>query len=747
MKNNCMDWDFEEKRLDHTITIALEQLAVARFRSQKNQAAIISAKKELQEDISHSVSNLWSMDNFHQLVELSQSVNPVSYKVSEEEMELKRIGTLERMINAPYFARIDFKPDSSNALKNIYIGLSSLKDNKSREIYIYDWRSPIASVFYRFGTGQAFYEAPAGKIMGQVSLKRQYEIKQGKLDFFFDTDIQIIDNFLRKILSQNASPQMKTIVETIQRDQDIIIRDLETDLMMVQGAAGSGKTSVALHRVAYLMYQGLSASLSNNEILIISPNALFERYIANVLPELGENSVNSTVFEEIIDQVLPIKPVQSKNQCLECLLSSKDKKYSKILKSSMQFKGSIQFIEILTRFINYLPYRWIEFKDVYYNGQHLLSRQLLKDKILKGNKASLLGVRLQQLEEDILELVHEQRKRRLEKLKKHVFEQAGHGFEVEEVARMLSIHESTVLINEIRKFTRLNYLELYRKLFSDKDYFYRLAKDIELPDNIEDIIDFTNQNLKNDYLPYDDALALVFLKLKTKGYSDNKGIKQLVIDEAQDYYPIHFAILKVLFPKSRYTVLGDINQTIGKPEDLSLYEQIGKIFNRKKSILLTLDKSFRCTNEILSYSTRFLAPGFKLNSFSRKGDPPAVFTAPTKAALDKLIVNECIGCQKKGYKSIGLICKTQQDAKALYSRLKDKIDIQLAKDGLFISLNGVFIIPIYMSKGLEFDAVLICDTDSEHYDGKDDKNLLYIACTRALHRLNLFYTGKVSPLL
>lgn len=747
MENNSMDWDFEQKRLDHTIAIALEQLAAARLRSQKNQDFIISAKKELQEDISHSVSNLWSMDNFHQLVELSQSVNPVSYKVSEEEMELKKIGALERMINAPYFARIDFKPDNSNALKNVYIGLSSLKDNKSREIYIYDWRSPIAGVFYRFGTGQAFYEAPAGKIMGQVSLKRQYEIKQGKLDFFFDTDIQIIDDFLRKLLSQNASPQMKTIVETIQRDQDIIIRDLETDLMMVQGAAGSGKTSVALHRVAYLMYQGLSASLSNNEILIISPNALFERYISNVLPELGENNVNSTVFEEIIDQVLPIRPVQSRNHCLECLLSSKDKKYSKILKSSMQFKGSIQFIEILTRFINDLPRKWIEFNDIYYNGQHLLSRQLLKDKILKGNKASLLGVRLQQLEDDILELVHEQRKRRLQKLKKHVFEQAGHGFEVEEVARMLSIHESTVLIREIRKFTRLNYLELYRKLFSNKEYFYRLAKDIELPDSIEDIIDFTKQNLKNDYLPYDDALALVFLKLKTKGYTDNKGIKQLVIDEAQDYYPIHFAILKVLFPKSRYTILGDVNQTVGKPEDLSLYEQISKLFDRKKSILLTLNKSFRCTNEILSYSTRFLSPGFKLNSFSRTGDPPAVFTATTKAALDKLVVNECISCQEKGYQSIGLICKTQQDADALYSRLKGKLDIQLVKDGLSISLIGVFIIPIYMSKGLEFDAVLICDTDSEHYNDEDDKNLLYIACTRALHRLNLFYTGKGSPLL
>ncbi len=747
MDNNHMDWDTEEKRLKQTISIAMEQLSAARLRSQKNQAAIISAKKELLEDTSRFVPNLWSMENFHQLVELSQYLNPVSYKISEDEMEFKKILSLEKMINSPYFARIDFKLDGSNAVKKVYIGLSSLKDNKSREIYIYDWRSPIASVFYRFGTGKAFYEAPAGKVTGQVSLKRQYEIKKGKLVYFFDADVQIIDEFLRELLSKNASSKMKTIVETIQRDQDIIIRDLETDLMMVQGVAGSGKTSVALHRVAYLMYQGLSGRLSNNDILIISPNALFEQYISNVLPELGENNVNSTIFEEIIRIILQIEHFQTKNHFLESLLSSKDKKYSNILKTSMQFKGSTQFVEILKRFINDLPNRWIEFSDIYYDGKHLLSRQLLKDKILKGNKASVLDTRLEQLKNYILELVHEQRKSRMEKLKNHVFEQAGHEFEVEEVARMLSIHESTNLIKKILKFTQLNYLELYRKLFSNKNYFYSLAKGIELPDCIEDIINFTNKNLENDYLPYDDGLALVFLQLKTKGYTDDKGIKQVVIDEAQDYYPLHFAILNSLFPKSRFTVLGDINQTIGKPEDLSLYEQMSKILDRKKSTLVTLDKSFRCTNEILRYSTKFLDPGFKLNSFSRKGDTPSVCTTPTKSALDKMIINECITCQENGYQSIGLICKTEQDGMALYERLKYKIDIQLIKDNLLINLNGVFIIPVYMSKGLEFDAVLICDADREHFNSEDDKNLLYIACTRALHRLNLFYTGEISPLL
>lgn len=747
MENHLVDREFEEKRLKQTLSIAQEQLASARLRSRAQEAAIISAKKEMIEDTSHSISNLWSMDNFHQLVALSQYANPVSHKIAEYEMESHKIASLEKMIDSPYFARVDFKFDDTNAFKKVYIGLSSLKDDKSREFYIYDWRAPIASVFYRFGTGKAFYEAASGKISGEVSLKRQYEIKKGQLEYFFDADIQIIDEFLRKLLSQNASPKMKTIVETIQRDQDIIIRDLEMDLMMVQGVAGSGKTSVALHRAAYLMYQGLSARLTHNDILVISPNALFEHYISSVLPELGENNVNSVVFEEILGMVLKMEKVQTKHQHLESLLSSNDPKYRNILKSSLQFKGSSQFIAILNRFIDELPHRWIEFSDIYYGGKHLLSRQLLKARILKGNKASLLGARLEQLENYILDLVHQQRKGRIEKLKNHVIEQAGHAFEVEEAARMLSIYESTALIKQIRKFTELDYLALYKKLFSDKNGFYRLAQGIELPDCIEDIIDFTRENLKEDALPYDDALALVFLQLKTQGYTDYKGIKQLVIDEAQDYYPIHFAILQAMFPKSRYTVLGDINQTIGKQEDLSLYAQISQILDKKKSVLVTLDKSFRCTKEILTYSTKFLDRGFTFKSFSRKGDPPEVFTAQTQSALENLLITECTICKEKNYQSIGLICKTEQDAIALYERLKGKIGIKLITSDVGIDLNGVFIMPVYMSKGLEFDAVLICNADKDHFNSEDDKNLLYIACTRALHRLNLFYSGEISPLL
>lgn len=743
MKNNYDQLGFENNRLSQTISIAEEQLSSLRKNSEKVREEILEAKKQLREETNHSLSNLWVKDNFYDLIEIGQYAKPISHKISEYEVEVAKIMALEKMLNSPYFARIDFKFQDEDEYENIYIGRSSLIDDDSSEIYVYDWRSPISSIFYRFGIGEAFYEAPSWKIKGEVNLKRQYEINKGKLEYFFDADIQIIDEFLRKMLSQNTSSKMKTIVETIQKDQDMIIRNMEMDLMMVQGVAGSGKTSVALHRAAYLMYQGLSDKLSSNNILIISPNTLFEQYISNVLPELGEKNVNSKTFEELLLNILNGPKIETRNELLETLISSNDN----LIKSSMEFKCSSEFVEIINRFINDLPRRWIDFKDVYYDGKHISNRQLSKNRILNEKRATTLSSQLKQLESSILEEVHKNRKKRLEKLTDFVTTYKEHSFELEEIARMLSIYESTNLVKEIRKFTELNPFELYRKLFTNKSYFYSLSKGIYLPENIEDILDFTSKNLDNDVLSYGDALALSFLNLKlhtNNGYSE---IRQIVIDEAQDYYPIHFEILNLLFPKSRYTILGDINQTIGKQENLSLYERVNKILCKKKSTLITMDKSFRSTSEILEFSKKFLNDDFIINSFSRKGNAPIVHSSSTLAELKDNIINEIKTSRENNYQSIGLICKTEKEASSLYEILKDEIQIKLIKSDSMATLDGTFIIPIYLSKVLEFDSVLILNADKNTYYSKDDKNLLYIACTRALHRLSLFYTGEISPLL
>lgn len=720
MGHNQAEYDFETERLAQTITIAEHQLKQARQQNEENKSSILSAKKELREETSHAIGNLWGSEGFEALAELSQFINPVEEKIKDYETVERTILRLENLIKSPYFARIDFKYDDEDMFEKIYIGRSSLKKDKSYEMVIHDWRSPIASVFYRFVTGRVYYDAPVGRISGEVNLKRQYEINHSKLEYYFDADVQIVDEFLRKLLAQNTSSRMKTIVETIQKEQDIVIRDMENDLMMVQGVAGSGKTSIALHRAAYLMYQGLTARLSANNIIIISPNLLFEQYISGVLPELGENNVTSMVFDEILSTILQTERIQSRNQFLEGLITSF--KHRKMIRSSIEFKTSERFKEVLNRFIIDLPSRWIEFEDVYYDNKLIIAKGQLRDIVIRRGDIPL-GAKLKQLEEYILELIRES------------------------VEVRISGSDKIAIKKELKKFTEPDVVTLYYKLFQNKEYFYDAVKDYELIDNIEVIRQYTLENACSRNLCFDDAIALTYLKLQIFGTNDFMNIKQVVIDEAQDYYPLQYEIFHLLFRNAKFTVLGDMNQTLEKQEDISLYEQIGRILNKKKASLITMEKSFRCTNEILQYGLKFIDRSPDIKSFNRKGEEPQVFTASDQASLNDFIIEEVRTCCNKGYRTIGLICKSEKNAASLYLALKDKIEVQLIKNESTTDLQGVFIIPVYLSKGLEFDAVLICDTDAETYDTEEDKRYLYIACTRALHRLNLFSKGESSRLL
>ena len=720
MGNNQTEKAFEEKRLAQTISLAEEQLKQAKEAADKKKSEIIEAKKDVRENTEHGITSLYTSDGFEALVELSQYINPVTDKIIDYEEEEHKILLLEKMIKSPYFARIDFKFDDEDEFEKIYIGRSSLRKNSYQEMYVYDWRSPIASIFYRFMTGEAFYDAPCGRVTGELNLKRQYEIKNGKLEYFFDSDVQIVDEFLRQLLSQNATAKMKAIVETIQHEQDVVIRDMENDLLMVQGVAGSGKTSIALHRAAYLMYQGLQTKLSANNIMIISPNSIFEQYISNVLPELGEDNVISSVFEDILSALLIGRKIQSRNDFLENLIVNS--KYKEISRNSIEFKTSSFFREILDQFLIDIPRQWIEFEDVYYEGKCVVSRQILKDKIL-GRTETPLGIKLEQLEDYILEQIFGTGKGRGHKEEKNLIKQ------------------------EIQKFIKIDIVELYKILFSNEAYFYSLLQNSNLSQGIKSIWEYTRENLEADRLYYDDAIAIAYLYLKIYGTNKYKNIKQVVIDEAQDYYPLQYEIFNLLFSNAKFTILGDMKQTLAKKEDISFYEQIQKILNKKKSSLIMLDKSFRCTNEILNFSLKFIEKSSQIKSFNRNGDSPKVYIADNSEIFIDEIVKEINLCQEKGFQSICLICKTEKNSIYLFNKIKHKLDIQLIKNGSVSDLQGVFILPVYMSKGLEFDAVLICDADSQNYHDEDDKNLLYVACTRALHKLSLFCENEVSPLI
>ena len=300
MENQLSETMIEQEYLKKTLEQANQQLVQTKEALGKTQAEILKEKKEVFENTEHQITNLWSSEGFEALAELSQSIAPITDLTADCSEMSREITRLEHFLKHPYFARIDFLFEGDESPEQIYIGRTALTAKNSAKIFVYDWRSPIASVFYRFLTGAAFYDAPAGRITGEVTRKRQYEIQDGSLRYFFDTDRTISDEILKQLLSKNTSPKMKTIIETIQKEQDIVIRNMEHDLLMIQGVAGSGKTSVALHRAAYLMYQGLQARLSANNILILSPNTTFEQYISDVLPQLGEENVVSMVFEDTL---------------------------------------------------------------------------------------------------------------------------------------------------------------------------------------------------------------------------------------------------------------------------------------------------------------------------------------------------------------------------------------------------------------------------------------------------------------
>lgn len=729
----------EEAHLRETLEEAERQLAQAYDAVGRKETELQELKREIRENTEHGPADLSTTDGFEALVELSQSVAPVTNLVADYDETLRKIDRLKSLIKCPYFARIDFCFEGEEIPEKIYIGRTSLTEEKAVEIYVYDWRSPIASVFYRFMTEEAFYDAPAGRITGRVDLKRQYEIKDSRLLYFFDTDRSISDEILKQLLSKNTSPKMKTIVETIQKEQDIVIRNLESDLLMIQGVAGSGKTSIALHRAAYLMYQGLQSRLSANNILILSPNTTFEQYISEVLPELGEENVVSMVFEDILQSVLKEKAIwkaastaqeesgnghtgvsriQPQKEFLENAVSNST--YGNFMKKSMRFKTSEAFLRLLDRFAEEIPLHETAFQDIYFEGSLVVEKEELRRRALQRPETPL-AVRLEQLRVRVLEDIFGNRK--------------GAG------------EEKAILLEEMQKFTELNLCGLYRSFWNNESYFQKADACGVSAEELEEIRSCTLENLETDSLHYDDAVAVLYLYLKLHGCNDYRNIRQVIIDEAQDYYPLQFEIFRILFPNARYTVLGDINQTLSKQEDGTFYEQIRRILKKKKSSLITLDKSFRCTNEILQFSLQFIRERPQIESFNRSGDAVEVRVFDARGDYLSGILREMENCREKGYGTICLLCKTEEGCQRLFCELRSRTEVRLAGEDGLEGLKGCFILPSYMAKGLEFDAVLICDGDSNTYQSRDDRKLLYIECTRALHRLSLFCRGQLTPLL
>lgn len=704
---------------------------------------LIAARKEMWENTTHSSSDFDKLSDLNQYL---SALNSQTFNYTELE---RRIAKYEKMIDSPYFSRIDFTEDGYDDTEKIYIGLFNLMDEDTHEIKVYDWRAPISSIYYRSELGPVEYKAPSGIIKGTVSLKRQYKIINGKLEYFFDSNVNIVDEMLMEALSKNMTSKMKTIVETIQKQQDLIIRDLDNDLLVVQGVAGSGKSSVALHRIAFLLYQGLNLQLSSNNIIVISPNTLFSKYISNVLPELGENNISEYTFENIFVKLFDNKlSVKTKSENFENIICAETEVKRNLLRSYDEFKGSTVFMKIIERFIKYFERKLIPFEDVYFDGEIIETRQLLKAFLLSGKLDMPTAKKLKIIESRIMDRVHDKKNIRRSKIEEAVNKSKEHEFEVKAFTRVLAARETSSFLNKIHKFTEFNSYDLYKKMFSDKRLFKKLAQGLSLPDNIDEIIDCTNQSIADPCnIPYADGIAMMYLKVKAEGTDSLSRIKQVIVDEAQDYYPMHYYLLKNLFKEARFTIVGDVNQAVERKSDISFYDEIISIFNFEKSNKIFLNKSYRSSYEISKFSERFLEEGINTEYFKRTEEAPEVVYKKDSESLENEMIKNIDSYKYQGYNSIAVICKNRKEAVNLYFRIKGKINVKLVDYLSEQNLNGIIIVPVYLAKGLEFDAVMVYGVDNKNYNTVYDKKLLYVACTRALHRLSLYYTGKISRFL
>ena len=639
-----------------------------------------------EEDLTEFKKMMWENANSFDAAEAKQVMYATAMEADKAYQKQKYFKKLNSIKNKPYFASIVFKSDDGEIF-NIYMSLTYLKDSDTNNI-LYDWRSPICSLFYDYETGPCSYKAPGGVFSGELKRKRQYKIENNKLIGVFDNSLNIDDDVLQEVLARESSEKMKNVVNTIQQEQNKVIRNLEDNNLIVQGIAGSGKTTVALHRIAFLLYQ--LKNLSSNDILIFSPNNIFTEYISDVLPSLGEDNTLQTTFADYLNTFIDeFEYVESFTDFVSRYYS-----YSEVNPDLVEYKQSDQIIDDLDNYLdNYISN--CKFTSDFKEG--------VKNLILK---------------DDLNEMLHD----RYSKLP--LFER------LDEMAEKLSSNYYKGSKKKIPTFMKLfrensNFEKDYNKIF--KEFFlseycrYKLSE--------KEVNSFINK----EFINYEDALIYTYIKGRLEGFLYEGRIKQVIIDEAQDYNRLQYIIINNIFKKADFTILGDINQNINPYYKYKSLKDLSDLF-RGDTKYIELLKTYRSSPEIIDYTNKIL--GLKHVNAIRKDNNKPVIIRKNVENLKKRIVDD-INYLQSNYKSTAVITKDLKEAEQLYELIKADIDISLVDANTKFFKKELVIIPAYVSKGLEFDSVIIYNDRNNTYR-KNEKNLLYVACTRCQHELYIY---------
>jgi DNA helicase II / ATP-dependent DNA helicase PcrA len=623
-------------------------------------------------------------------VSAGQSVNRMA---STGESAVARKRKMLKLISSPYFGRIDFiKGETRTA---IYIGIYTFFDDLQKANLVYDWRAPISSMFYDFELGEAFYQTPSGKITGEIALKRQYKIREGKMEFMIENAVNIHDEVLQQELSKSADDKMKNIVATIQRDQNAVIRNESASVMIIQGVAGSGKTSIALHRIAFLLYR-FRDEIRAKDILILSPNKVFSDYISNVLPELGEEHIPEMGMEELAANLLEDKyPFQTFFQQVAMLLEKSDAAYIE----RIRFKASFEFLRQLNRYLIHIENNYLTFTELRL-GNTVIPFPFIEERFKSYHRIPLLK-RFHEVVKDVQNHLRNQVNRKLTGQEKAKIWEA--------VPRMFKIGNVFGLYKDF--YTWLGKPEMFRLMEGEK-------------------------------LEYADVFPLIYFTMRLEGFQASDYVKHLLIDEMQDYTPIQYAVLSRLFTCKK-TILGDVGQTVN-PYSASSAEGIEEVFPQAE--IVKLFRSYRSTYEITKFAQQ-ISTNPNVIAMERHGTQPNLTGYNSNAEELEAISTLITTFKNSSHQSLGILCKTADQATLVFDSLKKLHTVHLLTADSTAFHEGIIITTAHLAKGLEFDEVIIPFASARNYHTAVDKSMLYIACTRAMHLLSLTFTGEKTGLI
>ena len=754
-KNENSEEALEQKHLDNIMKQIKE-------REKSLKKSIKSAEGEARNLNSHFFDDVkLDYDGYSTSMETALSIHQQQQLLSEREHawqhSAKQLDTVERLEKRPYFARVDFKEQGEKKPETIYIGLGSFAD-KNDHFLIYDWRAPISSIYYDGKLGEVSYNSPEGKITVDMTKKRQFMIEDGKIVNMFDTNESIGDQMLLEVLSEKSSTQMKSIVTTIQQEQNKIIRNTSADLLFVQGAAGSGKTSAILQRIAFLLYR-YRGNLTSSDVIMFSPNQLFNDYIKNVLPEMGEQNMVQMTYWQFVARRLPGMNVENLFKQFED--QNADTNISK-------FKDSVNFFNLVTRYAKHLNKRGVVFKNIYFHDKKkpYFDKEKIKEIYYSYNENYNLANRIDATREELIKMLNrkiapEARKawvaRTIEGMSQselnELYDRPDQEFESEAkeeaflgrkiVLKALKGVHKRILHNHFINM-RAQYLSFLRAVPKMVD----LAKwNIDEEDWMHHI-DEVKENFKKHDIAITDVSAYLYLYDLVTGRRTDYEMRYAFIDEIQDYTPFQLAYLKYNFTRAKFTMLGDLNQAIfTKDESRSLLKQISGLFDPEKIDVVQLTKSYRSTKQLTNFTKQILRQGEKIEAFNRQGPKPVIWGRDSdEQAIDVLV--DVLRDNEKRKMTTAIITKDLAGAKFVHEKLSEKGE----KSTLIATANqrlvdGTLVIPSYLAKGLEFDAVVMWGANKKNYHQLDETQLVYTITSRAMYKLDVIYTGEKSPLL